>query len=135
MRMSAPRAICRPPPKTLPCSAAITGTGRSIQSVAMRWAMFARPVRSSSISSEIGPDMSDAMSRPEQKLGPSPCSTTTRTPGVAATSSAAASSPSNMAPSRALCFSGRVIVTVATWSATSTRARCSGMSRRLSRVM
>ena len=30
--------------------------------------------------------MSDATSRPEQKLGPSPCRTTARTPGAAATS-------------------------------------------------
>ena len=84
---------------------------------------------------EIGPDMSDAMSRPEQKLGPSPCSTTARTPGVAATSSAAASRPSNIAPSSALCLSGRVRVTVATWSATSTRTRCSDMPRTLSRAV
>ena len=40
MRMSAPRAICMPPPKQLPWMAAITGTGTSIQSVAARWASW-----------------------------------------------------------------------------------------------
>ena len=31
IRMSAPSAICSPPPKQAPCSAAITGTGSSRQ--------------------------------------------------------------------------------------------------------
>ncbi len=38
IRMSAPSAICRPPPKQLPWTAAITGTGTSLQPVATRWA-------------------------------------------------------------------------------------------------
>ena len=47
--------------------------------------------------------------------------TTARTPGSAATRSAAAVIASNMATSSALCFSGRVRVTTATWSAISIR--------------
>ena len=58
--------------------------------------------------------MTPATSSPEQKLGPSPCRTTARTPGSTATRSAAAVIASNIATSRALCFSGRVSVTVAT---------------------
>jgi hypothetical protein len=41
IRMSAPRAICRPPPKQLPWIAAITGTGTSPHPVETRWAKFA----------------------------------------------------------------------------------------------
>ena len=65
------------------------------------------------------------MSIPEQKLGPSPCSTTARTPGSSRRRAAAAISPSNIGASSALCFSGRFIVTVATWSVISTRTRSS----------
>nr|EJJ02322.1 hypothetical protein JVH1_0101 [Rhodococcus sp. JVH1] len=36
IRMSAPRAICIPPPKQLPLIAAITGTGTVDQSYAAR---------------------------------------------------------------------------------------------------
>src|SRR4051794_35507277 len=130
MRMSAPSAICRPPPKQLPCTAAMTGIGRSIQSVHARWARFARwPLRCAMSSSETGPLISEAMSRPEQKLLPLPCSTTARTPGVPATSSAAARMPSNIAPSSALCLSGRFSETTATWSSTSMRTRGSSMPR------
>ena len=117
MRMSAPSAICIPPPKQLPWIAAMTGNGRSSQSVATRWARFALrgPLRSSRNSKPLGPSARiEAMSSPEQKLGPSPCSTTARTPGVARTSAAAAAMPSNIARSSALCLSGRLRVTVAT---------------------
>ena len=73
IRTSAPSAICRPPPKQLPWTAAMTGTGRSIQSVHARCARFdRRPSRSRMSSSEIGPLISEATSSPEQKLGPSP---------------------------------------------------------------
>ena len=37
MRMSAPSAICRPPPKATPCTAAITGTGKVRQPQATCW--------------------------------------------------------------------------------------------------
>ena len=33
MRMSAPSAICRPPPSALPVTAAMTGTGSSAQTL------------------------------------------------------------------------------------------------------
>src|SRR5579862_1265748 len=77
-------------------------------------------------------------SRPEQKLRPSPWSTTARTPGWAATYTAAWTMASNIRRSRALCFSGRTRVTVATWASISTRTRsgstrCS-TERRLSRI-
>ena len=60
------------------------------------------------------PAMKLAMSRPEQKLLPSPCSTTARTEASPASCSAAFIKPSNMAWSSALCLSARTIVTVAT---------------------
>src|SRR4051812_8825115 len=134
MRTSAPRAICSPPPKTLPCSAAITGTGRSIQSVHTRCTTLPRcpSSRARTSSSDTGPVISDATSSPEQKLGPAPCRTTARTPGVAPTSAAASRMPSNIAPSRALCLSGRSRVTVATWSLADTSMRTrSDMGRTL----
>ena len=43
MRMSAPSASCRPPPKAAPCTAAITGTGTSRHTVAMRCGAFEMP--------------------------------------------------------------------------------------------
>jgi hypothetical protein len=58
--------------------------------------------------------MIETTSSPEQKLGPSPHSTTARTPGSSVRRWAAARIASNIAMSRALCLSGRVSVTVAT---------------------
>ena len=66
-----------------------------------------------------------ARSRPEQKLLPSPCSTTARTEGSAATSSMAAPIAANIAKSSALCLSGRSRRTSATWSRIVTSTRCS----------
>src|ERR1035437_5737229 len=60
---------------------------------------------------------------PEQKLGPSPRSTTARTPGSPASCAAAAMIASNMARSNALCFSARARLTSATWSSISIRTR------------
>src|ERR1019366_8104502 len=60
---------------------------------------------------------------PEQKLGPSPRSTTARTPGSPASCAAAAMIASNMARSNALCFSARARLTSATWSSISIRKR------------
>ena len=57
-------------------------------------------------------------SRPAQKLGPSPESTTARASSEAATSSIAAFSASNIAKSSPLCLSPRVSRTSATPSAT-----------------
>ena len=70
---------------------------------------------------DIGPCMKLATSRPEQKLLPSPCRTTARTPGSVRSRSAAAARPWNIPASSALCRSGRAMVTVATWSATARR--------------
>jgi hypothetical protein len=53
-------------------------------------------------------------SRPAQKSGPSPDSTTARTRGSALSRSPAATRPANIAPSSALRFSGRVSRTSAT---------------------
>ena len=52
-------------------------------------------------------------SSPEQKLGPSPESTTARSPGAARSSSSAASSARNISTSSALCLLARVIRTSA----------------------
>ena len=43
MRMSAPRAICSPPPKAWPCTAAITGAGTSCHTQATCWASCVTP--------------------------------------------------------------------------------------------
>ena len=114
-----------PPPKTLPCRAAITGTGRRTQSYATRWKTFGTEPSSWSVNTPT-PLPAPArlmMSIPEQKLGPSPWSTTARTPDSAANRSAASRMAWNSGGSSALCFSGRARVTVATWSAISTRTR------------
>ena len=123
--MSAPSAIWKPPPRQLPWTAAITGTGSVTQSYAVRWKRFGTVMSASSSPPfrPASPENALDTSIPEQKLGPSPCRTTARTPGVAATSSAASTIAANIAWSSALCFSGRASVTVATWSLTSTRTR------------
>ena len=71
----------------------------------------------------VSSDPKALTSSPEQKLGPAPWSTTARTSGICATWPAASTIPSNIAPSRALCLSGRFRVTTATWSATSMETR------------
>ena len=62
-------------------------------------------------------------SRPEQKLGPSPDSTTARRPLAERSSSSAASSDRNISGSSALCLSARVRRTSATPSEVSTVTR------------
>ena len=91
-RMSAPSAIWSPPPRQWPWIAAITGTG-SLEP-AVRGALEPvrdRPAQRRHQVVDPGPvAITPATSRPEQKLGPSPCRTTARTPGSRATRSAAA---------------------------------------------
>src|ERR1019366_4495235 len=76
-----------------------------------------RPSRPASVPARL------IRSMPEQKLGPSPRSTTARTPGSPASCAAAAMIASNMARSNALCFSARARLTSATWSSISIRTR------------
>src|SRR5271170_8429933 len=71
-----------------------------------------------------------AMSMPEHKLLPSPCSTTARTEVSSASSSATFIRPSNMAWSSALCLSARTIVTVATPLAPIRTRTLSSLTRR-----
>ena len=103
----------------------MTGTGTSSQPWAARWNQLGTGPCSGSISaSDPGwLAITPATSSPEQKLGPSPCRTTARTPGSTATRAAAAVIASNIATSSALCLSGRLRVTVATWSETSIETR------------
>ena len=90
MRMSAPRAICRPPPRAWPCTAAITGTGSSChtqQTCWPRWVMPpgviapGLPSPPTGRSSPPAIAANDEKSRPAQNDAPSPDSTTARTPG------------------------------------------------------
>jgi hypothetical protein len=121
--MSAPSAICRPPPKLAPVNAATTGTSSSRQPNATRWAKFAAdPSTAAKPSNEPSPlpDMKLWKSRPAQKLGPSPDRTTARTAGSPPTASIASLRPTNIAQSSPLCLSARTMRTSATWSATST---------------
>ena len=134
MRMSAPSAICRPPPRALPVTAAMTGTGTSVQTYAARCpALLAGPEpggRSTWTLSRSPPRIAwkAPKSRPAQKSGPSPDSTTARTPGSDLSRSPAATRPANIAPSRALRLSGRVMRTSATPSAIVTATRCSAIT-------
>jgi hypothetical protein len=121
IRMSAPSAICRPPPNTAPWSAAITGTGTSVHTHAACCAKFAGLSalrRSSSVSpgSLLSPAMAMklAKSSPAQNARPSPDRTTARTVRSLDSVCPAATSPSNMARSRAFSFSGRLRRTSAT---------------------
>ncbi len=143
MRRSAPSATCSPPPRAFPVTAAMTGTGTSVHTYAARcpaplagprgpgraepspggrstWALGRSPSRMA---------RNQPKSRPAQKSGPSPDSTTARTRGSALSRSPAATRPANIAPSRALRFSGRVRRTSATPSVIVTLTRCSVMSR------
>jgi PII-like signaling protein len=131
MRMSAPSAICRPPPSALPVTAAMTGTGISVQTYAARCPVAragpwpgGRSTRALSRSpSRIAAN--EPKSRPAQKSGPSPDSTTARTPGSDLSRSPAVTRPANIAPSRALRLSGRASRTSATPLVISTVTRCS----------
>ena len=110
MRMSAPSAICSPPPSAAPWSAAITGTSSSCHTHAAcwpRWVMrpSVSPMAPSDRSSAAGsrPPAPPAMawklpkSRPAQNPRPSPDRTTTRTSGSPFRPSPASTMPWNMA--------------------------------------
>ena len=131
MRMSAPRAICRPPPRALPVTAAMTGTPISVQTYAARCPVArAGPALGGSSTRALSRSPSriaanEPKSRPAQKSGPSPDSTTARTAGSDLSRSPAMTSPANIAPSRALRFSGRFRRTSATPSTISIVTRCS----------
>jgi len=131
MRMSAPSAICRPPPRALPVTAAMTGTGISVQTYAARCPVARAgppPGGSSTRALSRSPSRiaaNEPKSRPAQKSGPSPDSTTARAPGSDLSRSPAVTRPANIAPSRALRFSGRFSRTSATPSVISTMTRCS----------
>ena len=133
MRRSAPSAICRPPPSALPWIAAITGTSSSAHTHAARWPVArAGPSDGGSCAdaesrSPFAIARNEPKSRPAQKSGPSPESTTTRTAGSAFSCSPVWTRPSNMAGSSALRFSGRASRTSATPSVISTRTRSSLM--------
>ena len=58
IRMSAPSAICRPPPSTEPCSAAMTGIGSVSQSCEARWNQLGTSPRMRSVSGRVGSDSS-----------------------------------------------------------------------------
>ena len=120
---SAPLAICRPPPKHTPCTAAITGMGNWRQPMATAWNRLALPcVRSASFFAAPGESLSPApialISRPAQKALPSPDSTTTRTDLSTASVRCASTIPSNMSRSRAFILSARFKRTSATWFST-----------------
>src|SRR5690242_9714364 len=132
MRMSAPSAICRPPPSALPVTAAMTGTGSSAQTYAARcpaaragpsWTGGRSTCRLSRSPSRIA--WNAPKSRPAQKSGPSPDSTTARTPGSDLSRSPVVIRPANIALSSALRFSGRFSRTSATPSVIVTVTRCS----------
>ena len=133
MRMSAPSAICSPPPSAFPDIAAMTGTGTSVHTYAARCpvALAGPPPggRSTRALSRSPSRMAwnEPKSRPAQKSGPAPDRTTARTPGSALSRSPAATRPANIAPSRALRFSGLLSRTSATPSVIVTLTRCSVM--------
>mmetsp|Transcript_31716 Transcript_31716/g.92143 ORF Transcript_31716/g.92143 Transcript_31716/m.92143 type:complete len:203 (-) Transcript_31716:48-656(-) len=115
-RKSAPRAICSPPPKQMPWTAAMTGTGRVRQRKATSWARFAILPwgRSSNREAFKGFDITDLISSPAQKALPSPLRTTARTPGMLCSCRAASRIEVNMSMSSAFNLSGRFKHTVAT---------------------
>ena len=89
-----------------PVTAQITGAGSACQPTETRWARFASsPSRRSNIDS-IGCSSARKLgkSRPEQKLGPSPESTTARTLGSPATSSIASEIAPNIAKVQRVVF-------------------------------
>ena len=109
-----------------PRSAAITGTSSSRQPYATRWAKLAiEPSTAAKPSPARSPLPSAKLlkSSPAQKLGPSPESTTARTPVASRSSSIASLRATNICQSRPLCLSPRAMRTSATWSAISIRTR------------
>ncbi len=108
MRMSAPDMIWKPPPSATPWTAAITGIGRLRQPIETCCTKLA-PFQGRSVRSRPEPPVAMLpMSSPAQKPRPSPDRTATRTSCIAASSSIAATMPSNIAGSIAFIFSARV---------------------------
>ena len=119
-RTSAARAICSPPPKQWPCTAATTGTGTRRQAQQASWNRLvprqglgtnARPTLG-------GSAMTVAKSSPAQKESPSPASTTARSVRSRRSSPAVRTRSSRVSSVRALSLSGRLSRTWATPSCT-----------------
>lgn len=119
-------AMPTPPPKALPCSLPITGFGSPLSAPSIVASLPASAERvSASISrwSRIQP-----RSPPAQKDLPAPVSTTTRTASSSASLPAAAVRSASICADMALCFSGRLRVSVATPRASVSIVKVSYMS-------
>src|SRR5690606_20223357 len=137
-RMSAPSAICSPPPSAGPWTAAMTGTSSSCHTQAACWPRWvirpsvspiapsgAPPPRASLDAAPPPPAIACKLlkSSPAQKPRPAPESTTTRTARSALSASPASTMARKRPVSRAFSLSGRLRRRSATPSTTSSRIR------------
>ena len=121
-RTSAPSAICSPPPRQTPWTAAITGAGMRRQSHAASCAGLHAASAGVRLSSAAparaalsGPSSAnDLTSSPAQNASPAPWSTTARTERSSASVTAVSASAWNIFTSSPLRFFGRFSVTSAT---------------------
>ena len=120
--MSAPRAICIPPPRAWPWTAAITGTGSSCHTQATcwpRWVIRRRwhagvAVGRHGVGSPPAIAWKDEKSSPAQNDAPSPGQHHGAQAGFGLQPLAGVGNPANIGPSSALRLSGRLSRTSAT---------------------